>query len=259
MSNLSESQEARRASIHKSALIWGCIGGAVVALIALWALGGQGAAVRFGGAVVLGAGVGFGLFRMSFNSGSKSAQCAKCSAAFSISRTDRSEKVLGSEAKETRELAEDKSTKVTTWTEEAYEVTETFTCAKCGDVTTKTHKSSRKRDETSAIEAAVMGVAAAAMADANADDAESDAPKTMSGASKSGEKSGLNAGKDKYAAPADAGPSRSPAADVSTAKGKAKPKDAAQPVAEPDDPFATEASPPAEDEAKSTLSKGTKK
>lgn len=207
MSGLSAEQEAMQASIRKTATIWGCIGGAAVALIALWALGSQGSAVRYGGAAILGAGAGFGLFKWSFGNGSKAAQCGKCSAAFSITRTDRSEKLLGSAPKESRQEADDRSTKVTTWVEESYEVTDTYTCAKCGDVTHKTHTSNRKKDEkTEVLPPAPLGVAGALAAGtaAAAADIDAGAEKSMKGASGAGGTSNLGSGAKKGAAAAPA-------------------------------------------------------
>lgn len=207
MSGLSAEQEAMQASIRKTATIWGCIGGAVVALIALWVLGGQASAVRYGGAAILGAGAGFGLFKYMFGNGSKAAQCSKCGAAFSITRTDRSEKLLGSAPKESRQEADDRSTKVTTWTEESYEVTDTYTCAKCGDVTRKTHTSNRKTDEkTEILPPAPLGVAGAMAAGTAAAAADSDAAgaKSMKGASAAGGTSKLGNGAKKGSAAAPA-------------------------------------------------------
>ena len=152
MSGLSQDQEEKRAAIQKSATIWGGIAGVIAGLLALWALGGQGGAVRYGGAVVIALVVGFLVHRTSFRSGAKSALCEKCSAAFSRSRSDRAETLASSEAKEESEEQEDKSTKVTTWTEENLDVVDTYTCAKCGDATTKAYKTTRRRDEKSVVE-----------------------------------------------------------------------------------------------------------
>lgn len=147
MTDLSQDQVEKRAAIQKSATIWGCIAGVIVGLIALWILGGQGAAIRFGGAIVIGAVVGILAFRASFKSGSKSAACEKCGAAFSRSRSDHVETLTKSEDKEEREEQEDKSTKVTTWVEDSFDAVDTYTCAKCGDATTKAYKTTRRRDE----------------------------------------------------------------------------------------------------------------
>lgn len=151
MTDLSSEQIEKRASIQKSATIVGAIVGVIVALIALWALGGQGAAIRFGGAILVGGGVGFLAYRGSYKANAKSAACESCGAPFTRSRTDRTETPTGSEEKEAREDQEDGTTKVTTWIEETFDVTETFTCAKCNDVTTKTHSSSRRTDEEEMI------------------------------------------------------------------------------------------------------------
>ena len=154
MSRLSQDQIEKEASIRKSATIWGVIAGVIVALLALWILSGQGGAIRYGGAVIIGLVVAALVFRASFNSGAKNAKCSSCGAAFSISRTDRSEELASSEKKEKREELEDGSTKIMTWTEEIYDVTETFSCAKCNDVTTKNHKTTRRKDEDERVEPA---------------------------------------------------------------------------------------------------------
>jgi len=154
MSRLSQDQIEKRASIQKTATIWGGVVAVIVGLIAIWALSGQGAGIRFGGAGIGAVIAGFLVHRASFNSGAKSAKCAKCNAAFSISRTDRHETLAGSEPKEQREEQEDKSVKVTTWTEETYDVADTYTCAKCGDATTKTYQTTRRKEEAETIEPA---------------------------------------------------------------------------------------------------------
>lgn len=154
MTKLSAEQEALKASIQKSAIIWGVILGLIAAGIAYWALGGQGPALRMGGAAAIGAAV-LGLiasWRMKANS--TAAACGKCGATFSITRTDRAEEVKSSEPKETREAQPDYSTKVTTWVEDTIEVTDTYTCAKCSDTTTKKYPRTVKRDEVEAIEPA---------------------------------------------------------------------------------------------------------
>ena len=169
MSDLSQDQEEKRASIQKGAITFGAIVGVIVALIAVWALGGQGGAIRYGGALVLGGVAGFFVFRGSFNSGSKSAQCEKCSAAFSRSKTDSAETVISSADKEEREAQEDKSTKVTTWIEDTVEVVDTYTCAQCGDVTTNSYQTTRKRDEAEVIEPVAVAKTSAAGTKGDAD------------------------------------------------------------------------------------------
>lgn len=151
MPALSQEQLEKRAAIQKTATIWGAITGIVAGLLAMWILGGQGGAVRYGGAIVVAVAVGFAVFRASFQAGSKSAQCEKCGAAFSRSRTGHVETLLNTETKIERVDQEDKSTKVTTWTEEMFEVTDSYTCSKCQDVTTKTYETKRKSDEKTEV------------------------------------------------------------------------------------------------------------
>lgn len=154
MADLSQDQAEMQSRIRRGAAVWGAVAGAIVGLLALWLLGGQGAALRYGVALVAAAGAGFLVFRASFNSGAKSARCAACGTAFSRSRTDRSERLKSSEAKEEREVQADKSVEVTTWTEERYEVTDTYSCARCGDVTTNIYETTRRRDAKTAVEPA---------------------------------------------------------------------------------------------------------
>lgn len=154
MTSLSQDQIDKRAAIQKTATIWGVVAGVVAGLIALWLLGGQGGAVRWGGAIVVALAAGILAQRASFNSGAKSAKCEKCGAAFSRSRTDRSETPVSSEPKSEREPQEDGSVKVTTWTEEKLDVRDTYTCAKCGDQSVNAYQTTRRRDEETVVEPA---------------------------------------------------------------------------------------------------------
>ncbi|NOR63835.1 MAG: hypothetical protein GQ535_15270 [Rhodobacteraceae bacterium] len=154
MTKLSPEQEALKAGIEKSAGIWGAILGLIAGGIAYWALGGQSSAVRIGGAVAILVVVLIGIRSWRIKANSSAATCAKCSATFSITRTDHVEKVLSSEPKETREAQPDYSTKVTTWTEDLVETTNTYTCAKCGDTEAKVSQHTSKKDEKEAIEPA---------------------------------------------------------------------------------------------------------
>ncbi len=152
MPDLTQDQVEKQAAIQKSATVWGVIAGGIVGLVALWLLGGQGGPLRFGGSIVVALIVGFLVFRASFKSGAKSAQCEKCGAAFSRSRTDHVETLELSTPRDEREEQADKSTKVTTWTEDSFDVVDTYTCAKCGDVSTKAYKTTRRRDEETTVE-----------------------------------------------------------------------------------------------------------
>ena len=154
MTDFTDDQAERRAGIQKSATILAVIVGAVLGLIALWLLGGQGGAIRYGGAIAVALGAAFGVYRANFNAQSKSAQCGACGAAFSRSRTDRAETIVASEAKEERETMEDGSKKVTTWVEDKVDVVDSYSCAKCGDVETKEYQVTRKRDEEEQVFAA---------------------------------------------------------------------------------------------------------
>ncbi len=154
MSNLSPEQAALKASITKSAAIWAVILGAIIGGIT-YALNDEFAqpmrSLIGGGVFVVVAALIF-IWRKKANSAA--ATCEKCSATFSITRTERVEKTLSSEPKETRDAQPDYSTKVTTWLEEVIETTDTYTCAKCGDTKTKTSTRTVKKDEKEEIEPA---------------------------------------------------------------------------------------------------------
>jgi len=145
--SLDQDQEEKRSSIRKSALTWGAIVGVIAGLIMLWILGGQSSGIRYGGAIVVALGIGFFVQQASFKSGAKSAECANCGAAFSLSRTDRTETLVSSEPKEDRKDQPDGKIEVTTWTEEVYDVVDTYTCSQCADVTSKSYTTTRRKDE----------------------------------------------------------------------------------------------------------------
>lgn len=152
--SLSEEQKAVEAKIGKSAKTWGIICGSIAAAIILILLSGANTFVWIGCAIMGGNGVGYGIYKWRYKSKSEAAVCEKCSASFSISQTDRSETLTGSSEEESREEQEDGSTKVTNWTEEQYDVVETYTCSKCADETTKEYKTTKRKDEKEVIEPA---------------------------------------------------------------------------------------------------------
>lgn len=154
MTNLSQEQQDPRQSIQKSAMIWAVVLGVIVALLAYWIMGSQSSLIRIGASVVGGLVVAGAMFKKSFASGSKSARCAKCDAAFSITKTDSVETLASTSPKEEREEQDDKSTKVTTWVEDVFNVTDTYTCAKCQDTTTKEYERTRRKDEEITVEPA---------------------------------------------------------------------------------------------------------
>lgn len=154
MSQLSTEQEDLQASIKKSATIWGVILGLVVGGLVYWILSSQGGAIRAGGAIVGGLVVAYAAYAKSFKSGSKSARCTKCDAAFSITKSGTNETLASSNPMEKREEQDDGTTNVTTWTEEKYDVVDSYTCASCDDVTTKEYQVTRKKDEATEVIAA---------------------------------------------------------------------------------------------------------
>ena len=147
MRNLTEKQRELKSSIVKSAIIWGSILGMIAGAVTFWLTGDMSPANRTQITGMVAGGVGFLLFLLISRSAAKSAKCEKCSAAYSISRTDRKETLLSSEDKSEHEKLENGGSKLTTWKEEKYEVLETFTCSRCGNVTTKISQLTRKKDE----------------------------------------------------------------------------------------------------------------
>ena len=155
MTQLSNEQETLRASIKKGAVIGAVIVGLIVAGLAYWLLGSQGSLLRSGGAGLAGLLVAGGMYRKSMSSGAAGAKCAKCGAAFSVARSDTSEVLLKSEARESRKELDsgdvDGGVEITTWIEEVYDVDDTYTCSKCADVTHKKYQTTRKRDEKTVV------------------------------------------------------------------------------------------------------------
>ena len=154
MTQLSEEQQELQASIKKSSTIWAVVLGLITAGLVYWIMASQATMIRGGAAVIGGVIVAFAMYRKSFKSGAKSALCSSCNAAFSISRTDKVETLVASENKEEREVQEDGTTKVTTWVEEKYDVTDTYTCSACSDATTKEYQTTRRKDEKTEVIAA---------------------------------------------------------------------------------------------------------
>lgn len=154
MTDLSADQHELKASINKSATIWGAVLGVIVAIIAWFVLGSLETPIRAIGALVIGAAAGFGIYRWQFGSQSKSAQCGKCHAAFSITRTDRTETEAGREDKVERKPQDDGSTEVTRFTEVKSDVVDTYTCSSCSDATTKEYQVTRRENVQTKVDPA---------------------------------------------------------------------------------------------------------
>lgn len=154
MTNLTSEQEALRASIKKSAIIWGVVPGLIVAGLAYWLLGSQGTGIRSGGAALAGL-LSAGLItRKNLSSGAAGAKCANCGAAFSVARVERQEVLANTTPKEERKTLDNGDTEITTWVEEVYDVDDTYKCSSCGDTTHKTYQSTRRKDEETVVKSA---------------------------------------------------------------------------------------------------------
>lgn len=147
MSNLSSEQQDLKKSIARSAIIWAVILGFVAGAIAFWLTGDMTADNRTQITGMVAGGVGFLLFWLISRSGAKSSKCEKCSASFSISRSNREEILVSSEEKSEHEKLENGGSKLTTWTEEKLDVVETYTCSSCDNITTRNFQITRKKDE----------------------------------------------------------------------------------------------------------------
>lgn len=147
MSNLSSEQQDLKNSIRKSAIIWGVILGGVAGAITFWLTADMAQDNRTQITGMVAGGVGFLLFWLISRSGAKSSKCEKCSASFSISRTNREENLVSSEEKSEHEKLENGGSKLTTWIEEKFDVVETFACSSCDNITTKNSQTTRKKDE----------------------------------------------------------------------------------------------------------------
>ena len=154
MPDLSPEQAALKASIQKSALIWALILGALVGgfIYMLNDEFAQPMRALIGGDTFIA--IASLIFFWRSRANSAAATCPNCNAGFSISRTGRVEKTLSSAQKETRDAQPDYSTKVVTWVEETIEITDTYTCAKCGDTTTKINQRTNAKDRKEKIEPA---------------------------------------------------------------------------------------------------------
>ncbi|VAW14442.1 hypothetical protein MNBD_ALPHA11-422, partial [hydrothermal vent metagenome] len=157
MSELSNEQEELKSSITKSALTWGGVLALIAGAIAFWSTGDMDTGDRTQITGMVAGGVGFLMFWLVSRSKTKSSKCPKCSAAFSISRTNREETLISSEEKSEHEKLEGGGSKLTTWNEEKYDVVETYTCSSCGDVTTKISQTTRRKDEVVKEKAAPKG------------------------------------------------------------------------------------------------------
>ncbi|MCF6303433.1 MAG: hypothetical protein L3J13_09600 [Devosiaceae bacterium] len=157
MSKLSSEQQELKSSITKSAAIWGGVLGLIAGAITFWSTGDMDTGDRTQITGMVTGGAGFLIFWLISRSKAKSSKCPKCSATFSISRTNREETLVSSEEKSEHEKLEGGGSKLTKWTEEKFDVVETYTCSSCGDVTTKISQTTRRKDEVVKEKAAPSG------------------------------------------------------------------------------------------------------
>ena len=147
MGNLSSEQLELKQSITKSAVIWGAILGCIAGAITFWLTADMTPENRTQITGMVAGGVGFLLFLLISRSRAKSSKCEKCSASFSISRSNREENLVSSEEKSEHEKLDKGGSKLTTWIEEKIDVVETYTCSSCNNITTKNFQITRKKDE----------------------------------------------------------------------------------------------------------------
>lgn len=153
MDALSSEQQAVKSKITTGAIIWGVIVGLLVALVAFLVLGNAPDWLRWLLTVVLGGVAGGLVFRFRYNAAVAKAVCRKCGTAFGIREVERHERFLSSEPKQKSEAGKpatklDRGTnKLTTWTEEKYEVTAVDECFRCHDRTERKWQVTRETDK----------------------------------------------------------------------------------------------------------------
>ncbi len=151
MGELTAEQLETRRKIRQGSIIGGTIIGLIVGGIAYWLLGSQAGTTRTLGAIAAGIVVAVVMYWKNYNAAAKDARCTKCNIAFAVSRTDRTEIPTSSENREERKEQDDGSIEITTWTEEEFDVVETYTCSACGDETTKEFTTTRRKDEKTEV------------------------------------------------------------------------------------------------------------
>lgn len=155
MPELTSEQLALKNKIRTSAFIWADILGLIAGGITYFATSSMASGARIGVSIAVFVVVAGLIFMWRYKANSASAACENCRATFSITRTDRAEKTLSTEPKESRDAQPDFSTKVTFWNEVKIEVTDTYTCAKCADTRTKVYTKTVKENEDEFNEPAI--------------------------------------------------------------------------------------------------------
>jgi hypothetical protein len=150
---LTPEQQGLKTKIRTGAILWGVIAGLIIALLAFWLGANAPDWVRWGLTVILGAGAGFLVYRMNYNSGVAKAVCKKCGTAFGIREVARNEQILGSEQRQklmpvkAASKVERGSNKLTTWTEVKVEVTAIDECFNCHNRTERKWQTTRETDK----------------------------------------------------------------------------------------------------------------
>jgi hypothetical protein len=151
MDALTPDQQKVKSRITTSAIVTGVIVGVVIAIIAYLIGGNWNTVMRWIVALVLGGGLGYLTYRLSYNSSVAKAVCPKCGTAFGISEVGRTETLIATETKQKVEAMKGNKlggamNKVTTWVEDKYEVTAIDECSNCHNRTERKWTTTKERD-----------------------------------------------------------------------------------------------------------------
>jgi hypothetical protein len=152
MVELTEAQRKVKNKITWQAVVIGVIVGAIAAVLIYLIGGNWNTAVRWIATLLVGAGLGYVVYRWTYQSGVTKSVCPKCGTAFGIREVERKEELLSTETKFTSEQVKgDKvsgpQTKSTTWTEDKFKVTAIDECSNCNNRTERSWTETRERDK----------------------------------------------------------------------------------------------------------------
>jgi hypothetical protein len=151
MTDLSVEQSALKAKVTQGAIVGGALIGLVVGVIVFLVAGVLGPMLAFPLALIVGGGVGYAAYSAFFRSGSREAQCPKCSTPFSFRETGRTDRLLSSDPRRETKTEPDPNnpqlmiTRTSSWIDDKFEVTATQQCAHCQHSESRTFPETRER------------------------------------------------------------------------------------------------------------------
>ncbi len=151
---LTPEQRKVKTGIVTGAIILGVVIALVAGFVAFLVSGNFEPWVRWLLVIVLGGGLGFLAYRMSYNSQVAKSVCPKCGTAFGIREVARNEQLVALETKEKVEQVPPEkeggraTAKRITWTEEKVEVTAVDECSNCRNRTERKWVETREKGKT---------------------------------------------------------------------------------------------------------------